>query len=125
VAQLQADLDTALLGPRTDQVIAAEAEVRRARRRWLGLNELGQKRQQPKSGLVFDTLYREGEWVPAGLVVVLPPENIKVRAFVQEKRLGTIHPGDDARVAVDGVARPFSGKVSTSRRAPIHAPGDL
>jgi HlyD family secretion protein len=109
-------LDTALLGSRTDQVIAAEAEVRAreaalARAEW----ELGQKRQQaPKSGLVFDTLYREGEWVPAGrpVVVLLPPENIKVRAFVQEKRLGTIHPGDDAQVAVDGVARPFSGKVS-------------
>jgi HlyD family secretion protein len=116
VAQLQADLDTALLGSRSDQVIAAEAEVRAreaalARAEW----ELGQKRQQaPKSGLVFDTLYREGEWVPAGrpVVVLLPPENIKVRAFVPEKRLGTIHPGDDAQVTVDGVPKAFSGKVS-------------
>ena len=116
VAQLQADLDTALLGSRTDQVIAAEAEVRAreaalARAEW----ELGQKRQQaPKSGLVFDTLYREGEWVPAGrpVVVLLPPENVKVRAFVPEKRIGTIHPGDDAHIAVDGVPSRFSGKVS-------------
>ena len=116
VAQLQADLDTALLGSRTDQVIAAEAEVRAreaalARAEW----ELGQKRQQaPKSGLVFDTLYREGEWVPAGrpVVVLLPPENIKVRAFVSETRLGTIHAGDDAHIALDGVPRRFTGKVS-------------
>lgn len=116
VAQLQADLDTALLGSRTDQVLAAEAEVRAreaalARAEW----ELGQKRQQaPKSGLVFDTLYREGEWVPAGrpVVVLLPPENIKVRAFVSERRIGTIHPGNDAQVTVDGVATRFSGKVS-------------
>ena len=116
VAQLQADLDTALLGSRTDQVIAAEAEVRAreaalARAEW----EFGQKRQQaPKSGLVFDTLYREGEWVPAGrpVVVLLPPENIKVRAFVPEKRLGTIHPGDDVQVAVDGVPKAFPGTVS-------------
>jgi HlyD family secretion protein len=116
VAQLQADLDTALLGSRTDQVVAAEAEVRAreaalAKAEW----ELGQKRQQaPKSGLVFDTLYREGEWVPAGrpVVVLLPPENIKVRAFVSEKRLGTIHPGDEAQIALDGVPRRFSGKVS-------------
>jgi HlyD family secretion protein len=115
VAQLQADLDTALLGSRTDQVIAAEAEVRAreaalARAEW----ELGQKRQQsPKTGLVFDTLYREGEWVPAGrpVVVLLPPENIKVRAFVSETRLGTIHPGDDAQIALDGVPRRFTGKV--------------
>lgn len=116
VAQLQADLNTALLGSRTDQVIAAEAEVRAreaalARAEW----ELGQKRQQaPKSGLVFDTLYREGEWVPAGrpVVVLLPPENIKVRAFVAETRLGLLHPGDDARISVDGVPTRFSGKVS-------------
>lgn len=116
VAQLQADLDTALLGSRSDQVIAAEAEVRAreaalARAEW----EFGQKRQQaPKSGLVFDTLYREGEWVPAGrpVVVLLPPENIKVRAFVPEKRLGTIHPGDDVQVAVDGVPKAFPGTVS-------------
>ncbi|HET7909603.1 MAG TPA: HlyD family efflux transporter periplasmic adaptor subunit [Nitrospira sp.] len=116
VAQLQADLDTALLGSRTDQVIAAEAEVRAreaalARAEW----ELRQKRQQaPKSGLVFDTLYREGEWVPAGrpVVVLLPPDNIKVRAFVPERRIGTIHPGDDVQVTVDGVSRPLSGTVS-------------
>lgn len=116
VAQLQAELNTALLGSRTDQVIAAEAEVRAreaalAKAEW----EFGQKRQQaPKSGLVFDTLYREGEWVPAGrpVVVLLPPQNIKVRAFVPEKRLGTIHAGDEAQVSVDGVATPFSGTVS-------------
>jgi HlyD family secretion protein len=116
VAQLEADLHTALLGSRTDQVIAAEAEVRAreaalARAEW----EFGQKRQQaPKTGLVFDTLYREGEWVPAGrpVVVLLPPENVKVRAFVPEKRIGTIHPGDDAQVAVDGLAKRFAGKVS-------------
>ena len=116
VAQLEADLNTALLGSRTDQVIAAEAEVRAreaalARAEW----EFAQKRQQaPKSGLVFDTLYREGEWVPAGrpVVVLLPPENIKVRAFVSERRVGAIHPGDDVQVGVDGVQRTFAGRVS-------------
>ena len=116
VAQLQADLNTALLGSRTDQVIAAEAEVRAreaalAKAEW----EFAQKRQQaPKSGLVFDTLYREGEWVPAGrpVVVLLPPANIKVRAFVSETRVGAIHPGDEVQVSLDGVQRRFSGKVS-------------
>jgi HlyD family secretion protein len=116
VAQLQADLNTALLGSRTDQVVAAEAEVRAreaalARAEW----EFAQKRQPaPKSGLVFDTLYREGEWVPAGrpVVVLLPPENIKVRAFVSETRIGTIHPGDHAQVSVDGVPKKFMGTVS-------------
>lgn len=74
-----------------------------------------QKQQSaPQAGLVFDTLYRVGEWVDAGhpVVVLLPPEDIEVRAFVPETRIGTIHPGDKARVFVDGVSEPFVGKLA-------------
>lgn len=74
-----------------------------------------QKRQAaPQSGLVYDTLFRQGEWVPAGkpVVVLLPPPNIKVRAFVPETRVGTIHYDDPVQVFVDGVQNPFVGKVS-------------
>lgn len=116
VTQLEADLKTAQLGLRTDQVMAAEAEVRAreaalARAQW----DFAQKKQSaPKPGLVSDTLYREGEWVAAGrpVVVLLPPENIKVRAFVPEPRIGSVHHGDAAQVMVDGVEAPFAGKVS-------------
>ncbi len=68
----------------------------------------------PQAGLVFDTLYREGEWVAAGhpVVVLLPPQNIEVRAFVTEKQRGTIHSGDKAQVFVDGISKPFVGKVA-------------
>jgi len=68
----------------------------------------------PQTGLVFDTLYRVGEWVDAGhpVVVLLPPEDIEVRAFVPEKQIGTIHPGDKAQVFVDGVSEPFVGKLA-------------
>src|SRR6266404_9778763 len=61
---------------------------------------LEQKKQTaPQSGLVYDTLFRQGEWVAAGkpVVVLLPPQNIKVRAFVPETRVGSIHYGDMAR----------------------------
>ena len=116
VAQLEAELKTARLGARPDQIAAAEAEVR-AREAALSSAEwdLSQKRQNaPKAGLVFDTLYREGEWVAAGrpVVVLLPPQNVKVRAFVPETRIGAIHTGDPVQVFVDGVRRPFTGKVS-------------
>jgi HlyD family secretion protein len=72
------------------------------------------KQAAQQSGLVYDTLFRQGEWVPAGkpVVVLLPPQNIKVRAFVPEPRIGLIHYGDEVRVAVDGVPDPFLGKVS-------------
>lgn len=116
VAQLEADLSTAHLGSRGDQVVAAEAEVR-AREAALAKAEwdLSQKRQSaPKAGLVFDTLYREGEWVAAGrpVVALLPPQNIKVRAFVPQTRIGTIQLGDRVTVNVDSVAQPFVGTVS-------------
>ena len=72
------------------------------------------KQAAPQSGLVYDTLFRQGEWVAAGkpVVVLLPPQNIKVRAFVPEPRVGSIHYGDEVRVWVDGVKDPFVGKVS-------------
>jgi HlyD family secretion protein len=116
VAQLDADLKTAQLGSRSDQIAAAEANLRAVeaaltRAEW----DLSQKHQiAPQAGLVFDTLYREGEWVPAGrpVIVLLPPRNIKVRAFVSENRIGLIHPGDRVRVSVDGVQEPFVGTVS-------------
>ena len=116
VAQLEADLKTAQLGARSDQIAAAEAlvgslEAALVRAEW----ELGQSRQAaPQSGVVFDTIYRQGEWVAAGkpVVVLLPPANIKVRAFVSQQRVGSLQLGDTVRVLVDGVAEPFEGKLS-------------
>jgi len=72
------------------------------------------KQSAPQSGLVYDTLFRQGEWVPAGkpVVVLLPPQNIKVRAFVPETRVGSIHYDDPIKVTVDGVQNLFVGKVS-------------
>src|SRR5213083_1536317 len=74
-----------------------------------------QKRQAaPQAGLVYDTLFRQGEWVAAGkpVVALLPPQNIKVRAFVPETQVGSLHYGATVRVTVDGVSAPFVGKVS-------------
>jgi len=67
----------------------------------------------PQSGLVFDTLYRQGEWVDAGhpIVQLLPPANIQVRAFVPETQIALVHPGQPVEVHVDGVAEPFKGTV--------------
>jgi len=114
--QLEADLETARLGARPDQVAAAEANVRAleaalAKAEW----DLSEKRQSaPQPGTVFDTLYREGEWIAAGrpVVVVLPPQNIKLRVFVPETRLGSLRIGDPVEVFVDGVNGAVAGKVS-------------
>jgi HlyD family secretion protein len=76
--------------------------------------DLSQKRQiATQAGLVFDTLYRPGEWVAASkpVVVLLPPQNVKVRAFVSEERVGAISLGQEVRIRIDGV-EPITGKVT-------------
>jgi len=115
VAQLEAELGTARLGSRGDLVAATEASMRAmeaalTRSVW----DLAQKRQMsPAAGQVFDTLYRTGEWIAAGrpAVVLLPPQNIKVRAFVPQPLLASIRQGDRVQVTVDGKTAPFVGTV--------------
>ena len=116
VAELEAELATARLGSRPDQVAAAEANVRAleaavSKTEW----NLSQKRQSaPQAGTVFDVLYREGEWVAAGrpVLVLLPPANVKLRAFLPEPSLGSVHLGDPVQVLVDGANTAVTGKVS-------------
>lgn len=87
-----------------------EDRQRLAQARW----DFENKRQAaPQAGLVFDTLYRQGEWIEAGhpVVVLLPPEDVEVRAFVPESKVGTVHPGEGVRVFVDGVREPYRGTV--------------
>jgi len=115
VEQAEQQLKTAQLGSREDQILAAEEAVKAQHAavdsaRW----SLDQKTQSaPKDALVFDTLYRPGEFVPAGqpVVMLLPPENMKVRAFVPEPIVGRLQPSDQVNVHVDGVATPFAGTI--------------
>lgn len=116
VTQIEADLQTAGLGARSDQIEAAEADVK-AREAALAKAEwdLGQKTQKAmQDAPVFDVLYREGEWVAAGkpVVILLPPGNVKVRAFIPEPRMGALHQGDKVNVAVDGMPGPVQGRVT-------------
>lgn len=116
VARLEAELQSAGLGGRSDQLAAAEANVKALeavaeRTRW----DLSRKSlRAPVGALVFDTLYRSGEFVPAGrpVVALLPPANIKVRVFVPEAKLAAIHLNDPVTVAVDGVQETFNGRVN-------------
>jgi len=115
-AQLQADLTTAQLPARPDQVAAAEAnvyatEAALAQAEW----NLAQKRQTaPQAGVVIDLLYWPGEVVAANrpVVVLLPPANVKVRAFVSQTRLGGIHVGQTVRATADGAPAPYVGHVT-------------
>lgn len=111
IAALAAQLKTARLGARPDQVSAAQAnadalQAQLSQAEW----ELGQTKQtSPAAGLVSDTLYRVGEFVASGrpVVVLLPPGNVKVRTYVPEARLSSLQVGREANVFVDGRADPI------------------
>jgi HlyD family secretion protein len=68
----------------------------------------------PVTGLVEDTIYRVGEWVPAGAPVVslLPMENRFVRFFVPETSVGALKPGQDVTLHCDGCASTVAAKIS-------------
>ncbi|MGF6969999.1 HlyD family secretion protein [Paraburkholderia sp. WC7.3g] len=108
VRELQSQLTVARLPGRVEQVRAQQAQVDAAQAQ-LGQAQwkLDQKTvHAPHAGLVFDTMYRSGEWVPAGSPVVrmLPPENVKVRFFVPQGVVGSLAPGRRVSIHCDGCA---------------------
>jgi HlyD family secretion protein len=116
VRELTNQVDVALLPGRTQQLSAQAAQVEAAQAavaqaQW----KLGQKRvTAPAEGLVYDTLYRVGEWVQAGnpVVQMLPPQNIKVRFFVPEAVVGKLAPGRALTIHCDGCAADVQAKIT-------------
>ena len=101
-AQAQLDADTA-------QVAARQAALDKAK--W----SLDQKQQfAPADAQVHDTLYRQGEFVAAGnpVVVLLPPENLKVRFFVPQELLPQIKIGQTVSIQCDGTPRTINATVN-------------
>lgn len=123
--ELTAQLATARLGGRSDAIAGAEADAAAARAAkeradW----SVAQKAQAaPSAGLVYDTLYREGEYVAPGMPVValLPAGNIKVRFFVPEAERATLQPGETVRVALSG-GRVLEAKVGYLSPQPEYTP---
>jgi HlyD family secretion protein len=64
-------------------------------------------------GTVQDVLFRQGEYVPAGVPVVsvLPPGNIFVRFFVPQSQLSRAHLGGRVRITCDG-CQPLDATIS-------------
>jgi HlyD family secretion protein len=126
VRELQGQVEVARLPARTEQIRAQSAEAEAARAalaeaRW----RLDQKRAiATRGGLVFDTLFREGEWVPAGSPVVrmLPPANIKVRFYVPEPLTSRYPLGQAIEVRCDGCAAPVQAEVSYASVQPEYTP---
>jgi HlyD family secretion protein len=116
VRELTSQVEVAHLPGRSQQVAAQTAQVAAAQAavtqaQW----KLDQKHvSAPADGLVYDTLYRTGEWVQAGSPVVqmLPPQNMKVRFYVPETVVGQLATGRRLTVHCDGCAADIPAKVT-------------
>lgn len=116
VRELRHQVEVARLPARPKQIGAQQAQVEAARAavaqaQW----KLDQTRvSAPAGGLVVDTPYRVGEWVPAGSPVVqlLPPPDLKIRFFVPEAAVGALAPGRAVSVHCDGCAADVAARIS-------------
>jgi HlyD family secretion protein len=117
VREAEAQLKTALqpLG-RDAERDAAESEVDAAK---ASLAQAAWRLDQksvaaPVTGLVHDTFFVEGEWVPAGrpVAALLPPGNVKVRFYVPETALSSMQLQKALEIRCDGCPAPIEAKVS-------------
>jgi HlyD family secretion protein len=116
VQELEATLAVDALPAREQQIKAQQNQVATdlaslAEAKW-NLQQKGIV--SPRKGLVFDTLYREGEWVAAGnpVVQLLPPENLEIRFFVPEPVMGKLRLGQNIRVTCDGCSANFGATIA-------------
>ncbi len=126
IAETTAQFITAQLGARSDAIAAAEADASAAQ---AALDRAGwavtQKSQSaPRAGFVYDTLYREGEFVAAAspIISLLPPENIKVRFFVPEAGFGALKAGDTVKIVLTGRPTPLEARISYLSPKPEYTP---
>ena len=126
VQELSNQLKSSELPGRDDQIRAQAAEVDAAQAALAQSDwQLRQKTvAASKPGLVFDTLYVEGEWVPAGSPVVslLPPGNLKLRFFVPETIAGSLAPGRAIEARCDGCGAAINAKISYISPQPEYTP---
>ena len=125
MVETAAQLDTARLGGRPDAVAAAEAETGAAQAALdrAGWSVAQKNRSAPASALVYDTLFREGEFVTAGqpVVALLPPANLKVRFFVPEAGFAALKAGQVVKVTITGQP-PLDARISYLSPRPEYTP---
>jgi HlyD family secretion protein len=123
--ELSAQVETAQLGGRPDAIAAAEAEVAAARaaKQRADWNVEQKAQNAPRAALIYDTLYRPGEYVNAAapVVVLLPPGDVKVRFFVGEAQFALLRVGQTVAVNVTG-RPPVAARITYLSPQPEYTP---
>jgi HlyD family secretion protein len=126
VRELEAALRVAHLPSRNDERAAADAQVEAARQvlRQNAWREQQKKQAAPADGVVSDTFYRAGEFVPAGqpVLALLPRGNLKARFYVPEAELQGVALGQGVQLSCDGCGQPIAATVSFIATQPEYTP---
>lgn len=90
-------------------VAGAEAALRGQRQRRADIAPLS-----PVTGMIEQTFYNPGEWVPANapVVAVLPDDKRKLRFYVPEQRIASLRMGATITFTCDGCGGERQAKVS-------------
>ena len=112
---------------RGEQIVAAQAQVAGAE---AGLRAQRQRRSEiapvsPARGVIEQTFYNPGEWVPANspVVSVLPDDRRKLRFYVPQDRVAGIRTGTTIHFTCDGCGGERSARISyVSPRAEFTPP---
>ncbi len=116
VNELEAQLKTATLGARVDQIAAARAAVDEAAQKVAQAEKTLKEAAPvaPADAAVEDTYYRRGEQVAANAPVVslLAPVDVKIRFFVPESVVPRLPIGKALRISCDGCAGGIAATVS-------------
>jgi len=114
-ASLEAQEKVNELAARPDEIAAAKALVEQNQ---ANLDQAKKRLDDlmpaaPEDGLIENTFYNVGEWVPAGTPVVslLPPYRVKLRFYVPEEELAKAKLGDTVNFTCDTCPPGLSAKV--------------
>lgn len=91
------------------EIAGAEAALRGQRQRQREIAPVS-----PARGIVEQTFFNPGEWVPANapVVSILPDDKRKLRFFVPQDRIARLKPGMAVRYSCDGCGGPRQAKIS-------------
>ncbi|SPX61899.1 hemolysin D [Legionella feeleii] len=115
-AQYESNLQLAKLGSRDEQIKAQQAQVisltaKLAEAKW----QLEQKTvYAPNDGFIFDTYYREGEFVGSeqSVLSLLPPENVRIEFFVPVQTLTRLRRGQEITFLCDGCIKKSEATIN-------------
>jgi len=113
-------------GTRSEEIVQGEAALQQAEAESRAQAVLLEKLtvQAPRNGLVDDLPFKLGDEAPVGgpLAVMLVGDTPYARVYIPEPLRPLVQVGDRARIYVQGVAQPFSGRVRMVRSEPSFTP---